>query len=1121
MKRTRFSLIASTAMLSVMATQGVAQQRSDGASDVTNLMTPSYSADTSLGLVTGDNLGNHIATTDLNMDGLQIFNIGNPTNSMDAVNLQTLQDYVAANGDNLGDHKATQSLDMNGFQITGVGTPSSNSMAANKSYVDTRADAAKDNLGNHVATQNLDMSGHRVTGLANPSAKTDGVNLDTLETYVAANGDNLGDHVATQNIDLDGNALKNVAAPSAPGDGSNKQYVDDAIAAMTTYVDGVSSVTITGGTGLTGGGDLTQNRVISFDTAWGDGRYALQSRTINAGTGMSGGGSLSANRTLSFNTSWGDGRYVNQSGNETISGIKTFASAPRSSNSPVLGQDLANKTYVDAAAAAAVGTLYSAGTGLVLDASNTFGIDDTVLADRGAVGNVSLDTLKVPGTYNMIYANRGSYTAANHFPAPSNTGVLEVATTMMGNGQERVVQRFTGASGDVYVRSFDPNLTYAAHTFYSGSTNWSPWVLSGRASGGDGIQSTVAKVNHGTFETYDQTVAVDGTVVRTSGDQSIGGNKTVTGRLRINAAPSWSTDVTNKAYVDAAAAAATGTTYSAGSGLNLSGTTFAVDGSVLRTSGDQSIAGTKTVTGRLRVNATPAGSTDVANKAYVDAAAAAATGTTYSAGSGLNLSGTSFSVDGTVLRTTGSQGVSGLKTFVTAPKVTVAPTAVDDVVNKAYADTKYGQGRDISTSENFDSIVENGFHRVSQGVSTGTANFLNRPTGQPGMLEIMNFNNSIMQRYSPINAYGMYYRTRTSSGIWSSWVNFGGTGSLTAGDGLNLASDTMSVDNTVVRTSGNQSISGAKTFSSTVTGPTFNATSTSGGGFQGIGGDSASAPSFTWSGDLDTGMYRPGTNMVGLTAGSAVPFYVTQTAAVMQETGYALDGFDIRNAGNRVLTFSDNSANTEAFVYHNDGDSSLRTVLRSASNPNVTVAELRFYQNGDIAAMGGSRFAGDGSGLTNLNLPARRAQDSADGFVGYQGSNASDPGYFNGRTNGAGRPTDTTYRLNYNGQLWASTMYSSAYYYHSDARLKKDVETIGGAEGMGIVNQIRPVNYAWINNGKAAHGVIAQEVEKVYPEIVSTNSDGYKSVDYIQMIAPMLAAIQELDKRVGALEDAR
>lgn len=49
-------------------------------------------------------------------------------------------------------------------------------------------------------------------------------------------------------------------------------------------------------------------------------------------------------------------------------------------------------------------------------------------------------------------------------------------------------------------------------------------------------------------------------------------------------------------------------------------------------------------------------------------------------------------------------------------------------------------------------------------------------------------------------------------------------------------------------------------------------------------------------------------------------------------------------------------------------------------------------------------------------------------------------------------------------------------------------------------------------------GVIAQEVERVFPELVVTGDDGIKRVFYIGLIGPMIEAIKELDDRVRALE---
>ncbi len=49
-------------------------------------------------------------------------------------------------------------------------------------------------------------------------------------------------------------------------------------------------------------------------------------------------------------------------------------------------------------------------------------------------------------------------------------------------------------------------------------------------------------------------------------------------------------------------------------------------------------------------------------------------------------------------------------------------------------------------------------------------------------------------------------------------------------------------------------------------------------------------------------------------------------------------------------------------------------------------------------------------------------------------------------------------------------------------------------------------------------GVIAQEVEKVFPELVTTDEQGRKKVEYEGLIAPLIEAVKELDERVRALE---
>jgi len=75
-------------------------------------------------------------------------------------------------GDDLGDHTATGDLNMNGNTITNLDDPQQDSDAANKGYVDAHPG---DNLGNHTATQNLAIGNNWISNDGN----IEGIHIDT------------------------------------------------------------------------------------------------------------------------------------------------------------------------------------------------------------------------------------------------------------------------------------------------------------------------------------------------------------------------------------------------------------------------------------------------------------------------------------------------------------------------------------------------------------------------------------------------------------------------------------------------------------------------------------------------------------------------------------------------------------------------------------------------------------------------------------------------------------------------------------------------------------------------------------------------------------------------------
>lgn len=115
--------------------------------------------------------------------------------------------------------------------------------------------------------------------------------------------------------------------------------------------------------------------------------------------------------------------------------------------------------------------------------------------------------------------------------------------------------------------------------------------------------------------------------------------------------------------------------------------------------------------------------------------------------------------------------------------------------------------------------------------------------------------------------------------------------------------------------------------------------------------------------------------------------------------------------------------------------------------------------------------------------------------------------------------TAPSFRLDVNGAIRCVGAVNTT----SDARLKQQVRPIGGA--LARVQALRGVRYTFRQGEFAALnlpageqiGVLAQEVEAVFPELVSTDAQGYKAVNYAQLAPVLIEAIKEQQRQIEQL----
>ena len=106
--------------------------------------------------------------------------------------------------------------------------------------------------------------------------------------------------------------------------------------------------------------------------------------------------------------------------------------------------------------------------------------------------------------------------------------------------------------------------------------------------------------------------------------------------------------------------------------------------------------------------------------------------------------------------------------------------------------------------------------------------------------------------------------------------------------------------------------------------------------------------------------------------------------------------------------------------------------------------------------------------------------------------------------------TITTNGINVVGVITA-TDFNSA----SDLSLKTNIQSISNP--IDKILQINGVTFNWRESNKPSVGIIAQEIEKVFPELV--NGENPKTVNYNGLIGLLIEAVKEQQTEINNLKD--
>ena len=240
-----------------------------------------------------------------------------------------------------------------------------------------------------------------------------------------------------------------------------------------------------------------------------------------------------------------------------------------------------------------------------------------------------------------------------------------------------------------------------------------------------------------------------------------------------------------------------------------------------------------------------------------------------------------------------------------------------------------------------------------------------------------------------------------------------------------------------------------------------------------------------------------------------------------QGDGSSLTGIDsyavANSANNRVITSVDSeNGNAEANMSFDGstlsitGDATLTGTLTAATGTFV----YQIFESSSTIITSGSNIFGDKQADIQQITGSLKVTGSVSSSAGFSGSFQGDGSDLTGV---GGFPhtgsADITGSLLVTGSAFVTSLTET-----SALRYKKWVKDL--PEQSDAIFKLRPVHFRWKDNNQKDVGLIAEEVQKVYPELVSVEDDGQAGgIKYTKLTAILVKTIQDLTARIEKLEN--